>query len=207
MNELLEVFTARTPNGVKIPIMLEELGVDYTLHQLTLDPAVLRSPEYLHLNPNAKIPALRHRLVSGEEVRVFESGAILLYLADHFGALRGEAPQARADTLAWLFLQVSGLGPAMGNAGHFLSMRSPDPYATGRFQGEARRQLQLLEQRLSEVAWLNGETYSIADIAHFGWVRNAGYAGQDLAEFPALAEWAERISKREATMNALSRLA
>ncbi|MBA4045659.1 MAG: hypothetical protein C0510_00245 [Erythrobacter sp.] len=117
----------------------------------------------------------------------------------------GKAHQARADTLAWLLLQVSGLGPAMGNAGHFLSMRTPDPYATGRFQGEARRQLQLLEQRLSQVEWLNSEAYSIADIAHFGWVRNAGYAGQDLDEFPALSEWAGRISRHDATSRALAR--
>lgn len=204
MTSAIRVFAANTPNGIKIPIALEELGLDYDLALLKLEPAVLRSAEFRAINPNAKIPALHHRLASGEAITLFESGAILLHLAQHRGALLGTAPQARADTLSWLFLQVAGLGPTMGNAGHFRSMKSPDPYALGRFEGEARRHFDLLEERLTPQAWLNGESYSIADIAHFSWVRKASYAGLDLDDYPGIAEWLQRIERRPATIRALA---
>lgn len=206
MRDLIELFTARTPNGIKVPIALEELGAEYRLHKLALDHASLRSPEFLQINPNAKIPALRHRRADGETVTMFESGAILVYLAEQFSGLLGASHATRGNTLSWLFLQVSGLGPAMGNAGHFLSLKSPDPYTLGRFQGEARRQLSLLEERLGDHEWLNGESYSIADIAHFSWVRNARYAGQDIAEFPSLERWRDTIEARPATQSAIARL-
>lgn len=203
----IEVFTADTPNGIKIPIALEEIGADYTLRMVGLDPAILRSPEFLALNPNAKIPAIRHRLPDGGMVNLFESGAILVHLAAHFGRLGGPTAQARADTLSWLFLQVAGLGPMMGNAGHFRALKSPDPYALGRFEGEARRHFDLLERRLASHRWLNGESYSVADIAHFSWARKASYAGLELAAFPAIADWVARIDQRPATKRAFERIA
>lgn len=204
MTPAIQVFTANTPNGIKIPIALEELGLDYDLALLKLEPAVLRSAEFRAINPNAKIPALRHLLASGETITLFESGAILLHLAQHRGALLGKAPQARADTLSWLFLQVAGLGPMMGNAGHFRAMKSPDPYSLGRFEGGVRRHFDLLEERLTIHAWLNGESYSIADIAHFSWVRKATYAGLDLEDFPEITQWLKRIERRPATIRALA---
>lgn len=203
---MIQVLTANTPNGIKIPIALEELGVHYQLKKIALGSDDLRSTEFLQINPNAKIPAIRHNNGGDEPVTLFESGAILLYLAETFDGLLGETPAARAHTLSWLFLQVAGLGPMMGNAAHFRSLKSPDPYALGRFTGEANRLLNLLEARLSEVEWLNGESYSIADIAHFSWVRRASYAGFDLKDFPTLNAWVETIEQRPATARALAKL-
>jgi GSH-dependent disulfide-bond oxidoreductase len=204
---MIEVFTANTPNGIKVPIALEELGVRYELRKIAIGSADLRSAEYLAINPNAKIPAIRHNEGGDEPVTVFESGAILLYIAETFGGLLGETPIARGQTLSWLLLQVAGLGPMMGNAAHFRSLKSPDPYAIGRFEGEVARHLNILEARLREVEWLNGESYSVADIAHFSWVRNASYAGFDLKDSPTLQAWVAKIDARPATARALARLA
>lgn len=204
---MIELFTANTPNGIKIPIALEELGIPYELQRVALGSDRLRSPDFLKVNPNAKIPAIRHHNAAGNMVTLFESGAILIYLAQCFGGLAGTSDSARAQTLSWLFLQVAGLGPAMGNTSHFLSLEAPDPHALKRFKDEAARHLQLLNERLSYFEWLNGESYSVADIAHFSWVRRADYAGFVLDEFPALNAWVERIEARPATKRALASVA
>jgi GSH-dependent disulfide-bond oxidoreductase len=204
---MIEVYTANTPNGIKVPIVLEELGVPYTIRRMAMGSPDLRSADYLQINPNARIPAIRHHDAGDTPVTIFESGAILLYLAQTFGGLMGTTPVARGQTLSWLFLQVAGLGPMMGNAAHFRSLTSPDPYALGRFTGEAGRYLGLVEARLRNMEWLNGEAYSVADIAHFSWVRSASYAGFDLKDFPALDAWVERIEARAATARALKKLA
>lgn len=203
---MIELFTANTPNGIKVPIALEELGVPYELRKIALGSPDLRAAEYLRINPNAKIPAIRHRNSEGNAVTLFESGAILIYLAQTFAGLAGKSDRARGQTLSWLVLQVAGLGPAMGNTGHFLAQTKPDPYALGRFKDEAARHLRLLNDKLAQFEWLNEESYSIADIAHFSWVRRADYAGFSLDEFPALREWAKRIESRPATKAALKKL-
>jgi GSH-dependent disulfide-bond oxidoreductase len=204
---MIEVFTANTPNGIKVPIALEELGVPYSIRKMALGSPDLRSADYLQINPNARIPAIRLHDGENQPVTIFESGAVLLYLAQTYGGLLGTTPVARGQTLSWLFLQVAGLGPMMGNAGHFRSLPSPDPYALGRFVGEAGRYLGLVEARLHEADWLNGESYSVADIAHFSWIRSAGYAGFDLKDFPALRAWVEQIAMRPATVRGLQSLA
>jgi len=204
---MIELFTAKTPNGMKVPIALEELGVPYTLRKMPMGSTDFRSAEFLSINPNGKIPAVRHHDGGGAPVTIFESGAILLYLADTFGGLAGATAAARGQTLSWLFLQVAGLGPMMGNTAHFRAMKSPDPYTVGRFEGEAGRYLALVEARLSETVWLNGESYSIADIAHFSWIRSAAYAGFDLKDFPILEAWVRKIEKRDATERAFAKLA
>lgn len=204
---MIELFTANTPNGIKIPLALEEFGKPYVLRRVNLGSQELKTESFLKLNPNAKIPAIRHVVPDMEEVTLFESGAILLYLAETFDGLKGHSPPAKAQTLSWLFLQVAGSGPMMGNAGHFRSLKSPDPYALARFEGEASRYMKLLEVRLSEQQWLNSESYSIADIAHFCWARRADYAGLNLADFPATRAWVERIEARPATITALAKLA
>lgn len=204
---MIELFTADTPNGIKIPIALEELGAPYVVRMMKLGSPELRSPEFAQVNPNGKIPAIRdHSRDGGPPITVFESGAILLHLAETFGGLLGATPQAKAQTLSWLFLQVAGLGPAMGAAGHFRGLSTPQPYATERFRGEAARLLGLLEQRVHEAGWLNGEGYSVADIAHFGWVRRMSYGGFALSDFPALSAWVDRIEARPATSRAIARL-
>lgn len=204
---MIELFTANTPNGVKIPIALEELGAPYEVRFVTPGSAELKSSEYAQINPNAKIPAIRYLDgETGERVTVFESGAILLHLAERFGGLLGCSLQARAQTLSWLFLQVAGLGPALGQTGHFRARDNPDAYALERVQGEAGRQLGLLEQRVAGGSWLNGETYSVADIAHFSWARRMDYAGFNLSAFPAISRWIKQIEQRPATVRALRAL-
>lgn len=204
---MIELFTANTPNGIKVPIALEELGAPYAVRMMKLGDPELQSAAYVRVNPNAKIPAIRYcDPQGGDGITVFESGAILLHLAETFGGLIGASFAARAQTLSWLFLQVAGLGPAMGAAGHFRSLNDPDPHALSRFRNETARLLRIVEARLEGADWLNGESYSIADIAHFSWLRRLDYAGFSLSDFPAIAAWVERIEHRPATQRALARL-
>ena len=202
---MIEVYTSPTPNGIKVPIALEELGLPYHLHRVDLSNGGAAVPELVAINPNAKIPAIIDSHADGQSVTVFESGAILIYLADLKPGLAAAGAAARAATLSWLFLQVAGLGPSFGNAGFFLRNDPSNRVAITRFQGEARRHLAVLDQRLAETAWLNGEAYSIADIAHFGWVRSASYAGLELSEHRFAHEWVKRIEQREAVQRAIAR--
>lgn len=202
---MIDVYTSPTPNGIKVPIALEELGLPYRLHRVDLSRGGMAVPELVAINPNAKIPAIIDRLADGQSVPVFESGAILLYIASLVPGLIPTAAPAHASTLSWLFLQVAGLGPNFGNAGFFLRNHPSNLVAIERFQGEARRHLALLDHRLAKSEWLNGESYSIADIAHFGWVRSASYAGLKLAEHPFASLWAERIEQRETVRRAIER--
>lgn len=202
---MIEVYTSPTPNGIKVPIALEELGLYYRLHRVDLSRGGIAVPELVAINPNAKIPAIIDRREDGPSVPLFESGAILLYLSGLKPGLIPTDAVANASTLSWLFLQVAGLGPNFGNAGYFLRNDPSNIVAIERFHGEAKRHLSVLNQRLSETEWLNGENYSIADIAHFGWVRSAGYAGLELSDFPNARVWVDRIESREATRRALER--
>ena len=202
---MIEVYTSPTPNGIKVPIALEELGLPYRLHRVDLSRGGMAVPELVAINPNAKIPAIVDRLADGQSVPVFESGAILLYLSRLKPGLIPNDAVAHASTLSWLFLQVAGLGPSFGNAGYFLRNDPSNLLAIERFHGEANRHLSVLNQRLSETEWLNGQAYSIADIAHFGWVRSASYAGLDLADYRFAKEWVERIEQREAVRRAIER--
>lgn len=203
---MIEVFTSPTPNGIKVPIALEELGMPYTIHRVDLSRGGAAVPELVAINPNARIPAIIDRTEAGQAVPVFESGAILLHLAQLKSGLLPDSREARAATLSWLFLQVAGLGPNFGNAGYFLRNDPSNRTAIERFGGEAKRHLELLEQRLSQFEWLNGQSYSIADVAHFGWVRIAGYAGLNLSDYPATSLWVARIAERSAVHRALARL-
>ncbi len=202
---MIDVYTSPTPNGIKVPIALEELGLPYRLHRVDLSKGGGAVPELVAINPNAKIPAIIDRLADGQSVPVFESGAILLYLACLKPGLVPMDAVAHASTLSWLFLQVAGLGPSFGNAGYFLRNDPSNRLAIGRFQGEAQRHLALLDQRLAATAWLNGHDYSIADIAHFGWVRSASYAGLAISDYPFAREWVERIEQRENVRRAIMR--
>lgn len=201
---MIELFAANTPNGIKIPIALEELEAPYTLSIVDLANGEARSESYRAINPNGKIPALRHRATQLEEVVLFESGAILLYLADLHGRLIGSSASARASTLSWLFLQVSGLGPAMGAAAYYRRSQESGEYSRKRYANEARRLLELLNNRLKDAEWLNGEGYSVADIANFTWARNPAYAGVSTADLPHLLDWVKRIESRPATKRALA---
>lgn len=203
---MIELYTSPTPNGIKVPIALEELGMPYRLHRIDLSRGGAAVPELVAINPNAKIPAIIDRSVEGQAVPLFESGAILLHLAELKGGLLPDSGEARAATLSWMFLQVAGLGPNFGNAGYFLRNDPSNRTAIERFGSEAKRHLEVIEQRLSQCEWLNGQSYSIADIAHFGWVRIANYAGLNLPDFPAASDWVARIENRPAVGRALARL-
>ncbi len=195
------VFSARTPNGLKVPMTLEELGLDYELRVLDLDAGEQHDPAFLAINPNGRIPALLD-----DGVAVFESGAILLHLAEREQRLLPTAPRERAAALSWLFLQVAGLGPAFGQAGWFARQSRPQPLALERFRSEARRLASVVESRLEQSPWLAGDDYSIADIAHFGWLRALDYAGLREAQFPTIGRWRQAIEQRPATLRALARM-
>jgi GST-like protein len=203
---MIDVYTANTPNGIKIPIALEELGVPYTLHKLDLAQNEQKQPEFLRINPNGRIPAIVDRAVAGggEALSVIESGAILLYLADKYGALIPQDPVGRVRALEYLFFQVSGIGPMFGQAGWF-SRNAPDvTVGLTRYQNESARLTAVLEHRLQESTWLAGDSYSIADVANFGWLRvAAGYLGMDMSAYPAVQRWVEAIEARPATRRAL----
>ncbi len=201
---MIDVYFAPTPNGIKIPIALEELGAPYRLRPVDLGRLEQKQPEFLALNPNGRIPVIvDHEGPDGEPVSVFESGAILLYLAEKFGGLLPSAPRERIRAMEYLFFQVAGVGPMFGQAGWFMRQAEPIPLAIERYQSESRRLSAVLESRLQEAPWLAGASYSVADIAHFGWLRVADYAGVKLEEFPALQDWLQRIHARPAVQRAL----
>ena len=202
---MMDVFTSPTPNGIKVPIALEELGIAYRLHHVDLSRGGASVPELRAVNPNAKIPAIVDKLADGQSVPVFESGAILLYIAGLKPGLIPTSAVAHASTLSWLFLQVAGLGPNFGNASYFLRNDPANLVAIERFHSEARRHLALLDQRLGESEWLNGEDYSIADIAHFSWVRSASYAGLSLLDYHHAQAWTSRIEQRDAVRRGIER--
>lgn len=204
---MIDLYSADTPNGLKIPIALEELGVDYQLIKVNLAAGMQRRPAFLALNPNGRIPVIvDHEGPAGMPLNLAESGAILLYLAEKHGGLLPGDPNERQRALEFLFLQVASVGPNFGQAGWF--MRSaPEvlPLAIDRFRQESQRLTALLEARLQKHLWLAGTEFSLADIAHFCWLRVADYAGVDLQEYPHVRAWIARISARPAVLRAIEK--
>jgi GST-like protein len=188
-----------TPNGHKPLILLEELGLDYNLVKVDISKGEQKRPEYLAVNPNGRIPAL----VDEEGLRVWESGAILLHLAEKYGKFLPTVPQARLDALAWLFWQVGGPGPMLGQAYHFRMRDEKIPYAIERYTEESIRLYNVLETRLAEVPYLAGD-YSIADIATWPWMRNGAMMGIDMTKFPNTQHWIDAIAARPAVQRALA---
>lgn len=205
---MIDVYTAHTPNGVKVPIALEELQVPYRVHRIDLGANEQKRPEFLRLNPNGRIPAIVDEDgPGGAPVSVFESGAILWYLAEKFpGLMPGNAVE-RIRALEYTFFQVGGVGPMFGQAGWFMGHSQPMPLAITRYQAEANRLTAVLETRLRQAAWLAGESYSVADIMNFGWLRVAHYAGVQLGDYPAVQAWVDRIAARPAVVRGLQALA
>ena len=190
-----------TPNGRKIHMALEELGLDYTVQWIDVKNGEQFEPDFVRINPNAKIPAIvDDDGPGGHPVALFESGAILTYLADKTGQLLPEDPGARWEATCWLFWQVANQGPACGNAAHFCqyapSAGVEDDYARLRFVTEAKRCCAVLDERLQESRFLAGDDYSIADIACFPWTRVLKAYGIAIDDYPALAAWSTSISAR-----------
>lgn len=174
--ERLQLYSLPTPNGVKVSIMLEETGLPYEVHRVDFATDDQLSPEFLSLNPNNKIPAIIDPDgPGGEPLPLFESGAILVYLADKTGQLLSSEPARRYETLQWLMWQMGGVGPMFGQVGFFHKFAGKnyeDKRPRDRYVAEARRLLGVLDKRLEGRTWIMGDDYGIADIAVFPWVRN-----------------------------------
>ena len=201
---MITAYTANTPNGVKLTIALAELGLvrgsDYTLKILDLSAREQKEPEFLAVNPNGRIPAIVDHTPDGD-IRVFESGAVLLYLAETFGDLLPKDPAARIEAIAWTYFQTGGIGPNMGQAG-YAKRQSDDSFE--RFNKESHRLVSVMEGALAKADFLAGD-YSIADIMNFGWLDRApNYFGFDLTPYPNVEDWLTRIRKRPAVQRGLS---
>jgi GST-like protein len=202
---MIKLITWPTPNGQKVQIMLEEIGLEYEVQLVNILKGEQFDPEYLRANPNGKVPTIidDHPL-KGEPISVFETGAILLYLAEKSGRFLPTSFAKRVSTLEWLFFQCSGLGPMLGQASHFRRyVKEPIPYAIKRYTKEATRLYGVLEKRLSANEWLAGDEYTIADMATFPWVCRYRRQGQSLDDFPAVKRWRDRISSRPAVTRAM----
>lgn len=194
---MIDLYAAATPNGKKISIALEELELEYKVNAISFAKREQKSAEYLAINPNGKIPAIIDR--SAEDFVVFESGAILIYLAEKTGRLLPSDPKGRSTTIQWLMFQMAGVGPMMGQAGFFLrSAPEKIPYAIERYQKESRRLLEVLNTRLAESSYLAGDDYTIADIATYPWVSTHDWSGVSIDGLEHLASWLERIAARPA---------
>jgi GSH-dependent disulfide-bond oxidoreductase len=200
---MIRFYYDQTPNGRKILVALEELKLPYEVHWIDVKSGEQFAPAYLAINPNAKIPAIVDTDgPGGEPIAIFESGAILLYLAHKAGALLPADPRARWEATCWVVWQVANQGPASGNAAHFTQYAPAagidDEYAKARYITETRRCARVLDDHLRDRSYVAGDEYSIADIACFPWTRVLKAYGIDIADFPALAEWSARISARPA---------
>ena len=197
-----------TPNGHKITMFLEEAGLPYKVFPVNIGKGDQFKPEFLDIAPNNRIPAIvdHQPLDSGAPISVFESGAILLYLADKTGKLIPKDVRGRTEALEWLFWQMAGLGPMAGQNGHF-NHAAPEklPYAISRYERETARLFAVLDKRLTErdfVAGAGRGEYSIADIASYPWTRNYARLNQDIEQFPNLKRWQDAIAARPATERA-----
>ncbi len=204
---MIDLYTWGTPNGHKIHIMVEETGLPVRLHKVDISAGQQFDPAFLRINPNNKIPAIIDSDgPDGQPITIFESGAILIYLAEKTGQLLSADPRQRHTTLQWLMFQMGGIGPMFGQCYHFRSA-APEriPYAIDRYTKEVGRLAGVMEKRLNEVPYLAGE-YSIADVACWPWVKGLGNFGYDFADFPALLQWKKAIGARPAVQRALKLL-
>lgn len=199
---MFTLYTSSTPNGYKASIMLEELGVPYKVHPISLSKLEQKEPWFLDINPNGRIPALVDH--DADDFAVFESGAILVYLAEKFGKLLPNDTKGRSVAMQWLMFQMGGVGPMQGQANVFYRY-APEtiPYAIERYQKETRRLYEVLERRLQSVEYLAGD-YSIADIAMWPWVSVYAWAGVSVDGLDALQGWLERVGAREAVQRGMS---
>jgi GST-like protein len=209
----LQLYSATTPNGVKASIMLEEIGLPYEAHYINIGQDESRTPEFLSLNPNGKIPAIIDPAgPGGKPLPLFESGAILLYLAEKTGKLLPADPARRYETIQWVFFQMAGIGPIFGQVGFFHKFAGreiADKRPLQRYSSESRRLIGVIETRLDGRDWIMGADYTIADISMLGWVRNliGFYGARDLVgfdDFPRVAAWLERGLARPAVQRGLT---
>ncbi len=209
----LQLYSTPTPNGVKVSILLEELGLPYEAHRIDIGQNQTWGPEFLSLNPNGKIPAiLDPDGPGGKPIALFESGAILLYLAEKTGRFLPADPALRIETIQWVFFQMAAVGPMFGQLGYFYKFAGreiEDKRPRDRYAGESKRLLGVLEQRLATRTWIMGDDYTIADISLLGWVRSLVnfYGAGDLVDYAALTHvpaWLARGLARPAVARGLT---
>lgn len=202
---MLDVYAFPTPNSIKVPIALEELGLDYTLHGVNIRQGAQKTPGFLALNSNAKVPVLVDGDAANGRLVLTESAAILVYLAEKTGKLLPAAGEARARVFEQLFFHASGLGPAFGQAGFFQrAAAEQQPLAIERFSTEARRTLMVLDGALAARPFVAGDSFTIADIAHFGWLWRREFAGVALDDTPHVARWYAQVEDRPAVRRAIA---
>jgi GST-like protein len=204
MTQMIDVYSWPTPNGHKVHIMLEEcgyrLGRDWLAHPVHIGQGEQFTPEFLTISPNNKIPALVDPIgPDGKPISVFESGAILLYLAAKTGKFLPKSDRAKFEVLQWLMFQMGGVGPMLGQNHHF-RIYAPEkiPYAIDRYTNEAKRLYGVMDKQLALDPYIAGNTYSIADMAIYPWLRNWKNQGIDWADFPRLKDWFDLIGERPA---------
>jgi GST-like protein len=205
---MIDFYTWDTPNGQKVRIMLEECGLEYRIRPIDLGKGEQFSQEFRRISPNSKIPAIVDPEGPGKRsLSLFESGAILFYLADKTGLLMPNDERRRWRALEWLMFQMGGIGPIFGQAAHFLyATPEPVPYAVERFCDEARRLAEVMDRRLGDSEYLAGE-YSIADVACYPWLARWQRLGIDLDEMPNLTAWLEAVASRPAVRRGLEPVA
>ncbi len=201
---MIDLYTWPTPNGHKVQIMLEETGLDYNVVPVNIGKGDQFDPAFLKISPNNKMPAMVDPDgPDGKPISMFESGAMLIYLAEKTGQFLPGEPRTRHDVLQWLMFQMGGVGPMIGQANHFRSY-APEkiPYAIDRYTNEATRLYGVMDRRLGEVAYLAGD-YSIADMATWPWMHHRERCGQIIDEFPNVKRWFEAIQARPAVARAI----
>lgn len=197
---MIDLYSTATPNGHKVHIMLEECDLAYRVHHIDISAGDQFKPEFLAISPNNKIPAIvDEEGPEGKPFSLFESGAILIYLASKTGRLLGQTDREKYTVLQWLMFQMGGIGPMLGQAHHFRQY-APEKidYAITRYTNEAKRIYGVLNRRLEESSYLAGDFYSIADIATFPWTRSYENQGIELADFPHVQRWFDEINQRPA---------
>jgi GST-like protein len=201
---VIDLYTWSTPNGRKVSIMLEDCALPYRVHPVNIGKGEQFTPEFLALNPNNRIPAIvDSEGPDGKPLPLFESGAILVYLAEKTGKLVPKSARGRLICLQWLMFQMGGVGPMFGQAHHFIRNAEQVPYGIKRYTEETRRLYGVLQKRLSEAGYLADE-YSIADIATFPWVARFEWHKVDLNDFPAVKRWFDTIAARPAVAKGMA---
>lgn len=203
---MFDVYAFATPNSVKVPLALEEMGLEYRLHAVNVRKGEQKAPAFVAINPNGKVPVLVDPDGPGGSLTLSESAAILVYLAEKTSMLLPPAGAARAAVFEQLFFHASALGPAFGNAGFFQrSAPEPVPLAIARFKTEADRVLDVLDGALSRRRFVAGDALTIADIAHFGWLWRREFAGVDFGATPNVARWYAELEARPAFQRGIER--
>lgn len=206
---MIDVYSTATPNGHKVHIMLEECGLPYRIHHIDIGAGDQFKPEFLAISPNNKIPAIvDSEGPDGKSMSMFESGAILIYLASKTGKFLGTTDREKFTTLQWLMFQMGGVGPMLGQAHHF-RIYAPEKieYAVNRYSNEAKRLYGVIDSQLKKSAYLAGDEYTIADIATFPWTRSWKNQGIDWNDFPHAKRWFDEISERPAVKRGVEVLA